>query len=214
MHNINCPLCNSEDFTSFEKKVHDRMYHYCRDCALIFMDKSDLPDVNREKERYLLHNNDHKNEGYIRFLEKALDPSLVYMTQNISVLDYGCGPNPVLAEMVISRGFSCDTYDPFFFPEWPIRKYEFIFATECFEHFFDPKREIEKICGLLQKNGYLVVMTDFWKEVEQFDEWYYLRDFTHVSFYHKSTMKFIERYFELSIIYTDNKRLIIFRKTQ
>ena len=66
---------------------------------------------------------------------------------------------------------------------------------------------------LIHENGYLVLMTDFWKDVNQFSSWYYVRDFTHVSFYHEKTMKFMELIFGLSIVYTDNQRCIIFRKT-
>ncbi len=213
MSALSCPLCISDNINFFEKKVHTRRYHHCLDCDLIFIGKSDFPDVNSEKERYLLHNNSCNHEGYVRFLTQAIDLSLVFTTKDMKMLDYGCGPNPVLSEILVSHGFHCDVYDPFFFPEWPNMKYEFIFATECFEHFFDPKTEIIKICGLLHKKGYLVVMTDFWKDVEQFSSWYYVRDFTHVSFYHEHTMKFIEKYYGLSIIYTDKQRLIIFRKT-
>lgn len=208
-----CPLCRSVITSGIEQKAHKRKYHHCEVCDLIFMDKSDLPDIQREKERYLLHNNSGNNEGYVHFLKQAIDPAENFMDKSMKILDYGCGPKPVLSEILVSRGFDCDLYDPFFYPEWPNKKYELIFATECFEHFFDPKKEIEKLMELIHENGYLVLMTDFWKDVNKFSSWYYVRDFTHVSFYHENTMKFMELIFGLSIVYTDNQRCIIFRKT-
>lgn len=208
-----CPLCRSVITSGIEQKAHKRKYHHCEVCDLIFMDKSDLPDMDSEKERYLLHNNSGNNEGYVHFLKQAIDPVEYFMEKTMRILDYGCGLNPVLSEILVSRGFDCDLYDPFFYPEWPNKKYELIFATECFEHFFDPKKEIEKLMELIHENGYLVLMTDFWKDVNKFSSWYYVRDFTHVSFYHENTMKFMELIFGLSIVYTDNQRCIIFRKT-
>jgi hypothetical protein len=208
-----CPLCRSAIISGVIQKVHKREYHHCEVCDLIFMDKSDLPDMVSEKERYLLHINSGNNDGYVRFLKQAIDPAENFMNKSMKILDYGCGPKPVLSEILVSRGFDCDLYDPFFFPEWPNKKYELIFATECFEHFFDPKKEIKKLMKLIHENGYLVLMTDFWKDVNQFSSWYYVRDFTHVSFYHEKTMKFMELIFGLSIVYTDNQRCIIFRKT-
>lgn len=209
-----CPLCLSVIISGVEQKAHKRKYHHCKVCDLIFMDKSDLPDMDSEKERYLLHNNSGNNEGYVHFLKQAIDPVEYFMDKSMRILDYGCGPNPVLSEILVSRGFHCDLYDPFFFPEWPQKKYELIFATECFEHFFEPKSEISNILKLLSENGTLVVMTEFWKDTEHFKSWYYVRDFTHVSFYHLNTIYYIEQKFGMKIIYTDHQRLVLFRKVQ
>jgi Methyltransferase domain len=207
-----CPLCRSAIMRGAELKVHKRRYHHCEVCALIFMDKSDLPDMVREKERYLQHHNHINNEGYVHFLMTALDPILPTILVDMDILDYGCGPDPVLSDIIISIGFHCDLYDPFFYPVLPAKKYNFIFATECFEHFFEPKAEILKISNLLSENGTLVVMTELWKDPEYFQSWYYVRDFTHVSFYHPKTMNFIEQNYGMKIIYTDHKRLVVFRK--
>jgi hypothetical protein len=176
------------------------------------MDKSDLPDMVREKERYLLHHNHINHAGYVHFLMKALDQILPMTSVDMNILDYGCGPNPVLSDIIISMGFRCDIYDPFFYPVLPEKMYNFIFATECFEHFFEPKAEILNISSLLAENGTLVVMTELWNDPEHFKSWYYVRDFTHVSFYHLKTMNYIEQNYGMKIIYTDHHRLVVFRK--
>jgi len=211
MNEVSCTLCGCVNVHP-PLNIHRRTYHHCTRCALIFMDKSDLPDKKSERDRYLLHQNNSNNQGYLHFLMKAVDPVMPYLGIDKKILDYGCGPDPVLSEMICNFGYLCEIYDPLFYPEWPKSTYDIIFATECFEHFFEPQAEIFNIRSLLSENGTLVVMTELWNDPEHFKSWYYVRDFTHVSFYHLKTMNYIEQNYGMKITYTDNQRLVVFRK--
>ena len=127
-------------------------------------------------------------------------------------LDYGCGPAPTLSALLEERGMPCDNYDPFFFPHLlPGRKYDFIFSTECFEHFFYPGREIPKLLALAKAGGHLIIMTDLWKNPEEFASWSYGRDFTNVSFYHAGTLNWISKHYGIPKVYDDGVRVAIFR---
>jgi len=61
--------------------------------------------------------------------------------------------------MLIDKGYLCEDCDPLFFENPLNKKYDYIFSTEVFEHFFEPQKEIKKIYDLLRPGGYLVVMT-------------------------------------------------------
>lgn len=69
-------------------------------------------------------------------------------------LDYGCGPVPLLSKIIGQMDMECDEYDPIFSPVQQLeQQYDFIFATECFEHFFLPAKELKQLKGLLNEGG-------------------------------------------------------------
>ena len=183
-------------------------------CKLIFTDtKFHLPK-SAEKRRYKFHNNSIDSPGYVRFLMQAIAPATEHLTTKMHGLDFGCGAIPTVKELFVSQGYGCDNYDPLFFPELPNKKYDFIIATECFEHFFFPAKDLQLINSKLHPNGILIIMTEQWVSAAKFKSWYYAKDATHVSFYHKSSMDFIARKFDYEKIYSDNARVTIFRKAK
>jgi hypothetical protein len=127
-------------------------------------------------------------------------------------LDYGCGHTPTLSTLLKQNGLACDDYDPFFFPEVPQGPYDYIFITEAAEHFFHPGSEFEWISDLLHVGGILTMMTVLWKEVDQFSEWYYAKDFSHVSFYHLKTLQTVCDIFGFQHLFTDHQRVVVLKK--
>ena len=178
----------------------------------MYVDKNHLPTSEKERERYERHQNSIHNNGYVTFLNTAIEATLPFLQEGMAGLDFGCGPNPVLSKLLQMRGLSCDDYDPYFFPHKPNRTFDVIFATECLEHFHSPCVDISYISSLLAKNGILTIMTSLWEEEMPLKDWFYLRDQTHVSIYHNNTMVYLARTFNLEIVYTDQKRIILFRK--
>jgi len=207
---MECTLCSSKDLIYF-KGVDEIDFYRCNDCFLIFKAPEYWCNAEDEKTRYSHHNNT-KDSGYVDFLNKALEPSLPYIKEDMEGLDFGCGPNPVLAEMVEETNCKCSYYDPFFFPELPDERQDFIFATECFEHFFSPSKEIKLLTALLRPSGTLTVMTNFWNENTNFKNWWYLKDSTHVAFYNKKTFNYISEHYGFTIEYTDGQKVIILSK--
>ncbi len=209
---ISCPLCDEKNNLETLTGTTHRRYIRCRRCELIFVNPIDLISNAEEKKRYLEHNNGIQFPGYVAFLNWAVKPALTFLLPDMKRLDYGCGPAPTLSILLERQGFSCDNYDPFFFPELPQSTYDFIFATECFEHFYYPKAELKRICALLKPGGFLIVMTEPWPSVEAFRNWYYINDVTHVSFYHTATFEFICREYGFMMHETDNSRVFILEK--
>lgn len=209
---VKCPLCGHVG--DFQKVVSPLRADYwlCAQCYLIFVDKQFLPSRDSEKERYQTHQNGPQYPGYVSFLKQALLPTLPYLSKEMSGLDYGCGPVPTLSVLLKEEGLRCDDYDPFFYPELPDKKYDFIFSTEAAEHFFKPSEELIRIEKLLNPGGILTIMTELWYDQALFPDWYYAKDFTHVSFYHLKTIDKICELFNFEVLYTDKRHVFVLRE--
>jgi SAM-dependent methyltransferase len=211
---ILCPLCLNKESFEIVKGPDSRAYRGCNKCKLIFTETRFQPAKKNEKKRYLTHNKGIQYKGYGNFLNQAIEPALPLLTNDMQGLDFGCGPEPTLSAMLREKGISCDDYDPIFFPEMPEKTYDFIFATESFEHFFFPAKEIQCIKNLIKPNGYLIVMTEKWKSIEAFKTWSYAKDATRVSFYHLHTFRFIATKFGFGTIESNNDHVVILQKLQ
>jgi len=208
---VKCPLCGS--FGEFRNVVSplNTDHWLCEQCYLIFIDHNFLPSRNSEKERYQTHQNGPQYPGYVSFLKQALLPTLAYLREEMLGLDYGCGPVPTLSVLLEREGLRCDNYDPFFYPELPNKKYDFIFSTEAAEHFFKPGEELIRIKKLLKPGGIFTIMTELWQDLDRFPVWYYAKDFTHVSFYHLKTIEKICELFNFEVLYSDKRRVFVLR---
>ncbi|HOS97598.1 MAG TPA: class I SAM-dependent methyltransferase [Deltaproteobacteria bacterium] len=162
---------------------------------LIFVEERFLPSRDQEEARYRMHRNTGEDSGYVAFLNQAVEAALSFLKPGMKGMDFGCGPVPTLSTLLEKCGMRCGNYDPLFFPRVPEGPHDFIFATECFEHFFSPDRELLKIKALLAPGGILTIMTEPWTCLDGFSTWPYARDATHVCFYHDRTMDWIsEKY--------------------
>lgn len=208
-----CPLCFNKDSLSVIRGPDARDYRLCNACRLIFAELQNQPSEKSEKERYLTHNNGIQHQGYVKFLKQAIEPALPFLSKGMHGLDFGCGPTPTLSIIIERMGFLCDDYDPLFFPDIPKKKYDFIFATESFEHFFLPAQEIMRITSLLKPGGLLIVMTETWKSTKAFAHWHYANDFTHVCFFHNTSFDYIAETFGFTIQTSNHKRVWLLKKT-
>jgi hypothetical protein len=207
-----CPLCFSRIYEPQTKGHGGHFLYLCKNCKLVIKPEHSRPGWDEEKERYLEHENSIHQEGYVKHLNQAIKPALKYLKSDFRGLDYGCGPVPTLNKLLELDGLTCEIYDPIFFPEHPLVTYDYVFATECFEHFFRPAHEMQKLRGLLKTGGILVAMTQLWNNHTRFNEWRYVHDSTHVIFYHEQTFGFISAHFGFEILEILNDRVMILRK--
>lgn len=211
---MRCKLCDS---TRLEQIETDYLYYYCNICNLIFIDDNQILSTEEEYKRYQLHENTHENKGYVRmferFIEKVITP---YQDEIKTVLDFGCGPGPVLADLLKKEGFVLDIYDPYFFPErvFKDKSYDLITSTEVFEHLSAPAKELELLIDHLNEGGYLAIMTSFYQGKKKFSDWFYILDETHITFYNLNTFKWITENYPLDLLYHDNEKYCLFRKRQ
>lgn len=205
---MECTLCN----TSLNEMA-DEFYFICQTCGAYVKDEKYFLNEEEEKERYQTHNNDVNDERYKEFTSPITNAILKNHTRDHLGLDYGCGTGPVISKQLKDNGFQVKLYDPFFHPseEYMKHNYEYIFSCEVFEHFYNPKHEIEKLNQILKPGGKLYIMTHIFNPSLDFVNWYYRLDPTHVFIYTKKTIEYIAQIYHLEIEKITD-RLVILKK--
>ena len=215
---MRCPLCGqrSAAFNAATRKT-SRRYYRCETCGFVALAPGQRPAYAAAKARYLLHDNDPDDEGYRNFMGGFVsDAILPYIAPGARVLDFGSGPRPALAALLASLGHPGDLYDPHFAKTraWRRRLYEAIALHEVAEHLAAPGATLGILAARVAPGGVIAIRTRFLPERSQdFAEWWYRMDPTHVSFYEPRSL---ERFFGgrgFSLARLDNPDTIVFRKT-
>ncbi len=210
-----CLVCGKE-VSSFQDMQFDYNYHYCAHCHFIKKNNKLTPEL--EKLEYKRHNNTLANASYVNYWHGLInDYFLNYLTVQSRVLDYGSGLFPIL-QAILARDYhmDIDIYDLYFATssEYKKKEYDVIFITEVIEHLDDPIPVLKHLIDLLVTNGRLIVMTLFHSNDEQqFNQWWYRRDPTHISFFDYHTFIIIAKQLNVEIEFSDDKRLIVLNKT-
>jgi hypothetical protein len=208
-----CPLCQNIDHESWKFPNDRREYLHCNICQLVFTPKNTHPEEQTAKTRYQHHLVDAGSTGHINHLMRAIQPVEKWIKEEMSILDYGCGPKPVLSTLLGPWGCSCCHYDLIFFPsDFTSKTYDIIFCIETAEHFSNPDEEFRRMDNVLKPGGLVVVMTSLYSDKQQFSDWYYKRDFTHISFFHRKTITFLAGKMEWACIYEDKNAITVFKK--
>lgn len=189
-----CPLCLSLEIEMLPDSPAQMDFWGCNHCGLLFKGPTHHLLPQEERQRYLLHENSAESAGYVNFLAPV-----VQILEELRVpkgalgLDFGCGPSPVLAQMLAEKGYLMQVYDPYFFPELStdLGELDFLVCTEAAEHFYEPRREVERMRSLLTPNAPVVWMTSVWRGEQKFSEWYYIKDPSHVTIYTEKTLRWI-----------------------
>jgi SAM-dependent methyltransferase len=211
---MNCPLCESK--SQFFLAGENREYWRCSVCQLIFVPPKYFISRKEEIEHYLKHENSLDNAGYVQMFHEKIRVVQDLCREVETVLDYGCGYEPVLKTLLTQEGFTVTGYDPNFFPEMNSNAtFDLIISTETFEHFRQPGRELSCLLPRLRPGGYLAVMTrlvpqpDPHSACKSFGNWYYKRDPTHIAFYDPRTFSWIARHFGMEIIFNNEKDFVV-----
>jgi hypothetical protein len=211
-----CPLCGDGGLRD-RGIAWERRFRECPRCRLLSMHPADQPSAAEAATRYGLHQNDARDPGYRAFLERLLAPVAERLPAGARGLDFGCGPAPVLASLARERGFDCEAFDPLFHADPPRPPYDFVMASEVFEHFGAPAVDIPRVAMLLapagpgRDGGLLAVMTLFWRDGEDLARWHYLSDPTHVSMYRAETFEWIAWRYGLRVEWSDGERVVVLR---
>jgi hypothetical protein len=108
-----------------------------------------------------------------------------YLNPGVS-LDYGCGQIHALSNIMNDNNNVCDYYDLFYYNQIKKDIYDNVILIEVIEHIEDVKEEILKIKEMLADKGKIIIMTNFIPN--NINNWWYLRDTTHVSFLNESSI--------------------------
>jgi len=161
--------------------------------------------LNAEDERatYDLHENVAHDPKYRNFLSRLTMPLLEKLRPHQNGLDFGCGPGPALSIILEEHGHHVELYDPFYAnnPSVFNTTYDFICATEVVEHLRDPNQVFTTLFTLLKKGGWLGVMTKLVSDHHTFSNWHYIRDMTHICFYHRNTFVYLAQRFNAKLTF-------------
>ncbi len=215
---MKCPLCHHPS-PSFHLQADLREYWLCPKCALVFVPPEFFISQEDEVNRYREHENNLDNLGYVKMFQEKINTVKKISPGVNTVLDYGCGYEPVLKTLLSREGYQADGYDSNFFPcEESDKEYDLIISTETFEHFKEPRNELTRLVPRISNEGYLAVMTRFYPVKnntlcpETFSKWYYKRDPTHVAFYCPKTFSWIADEFAMNICHNNENDFIIMQK--
>lgn len=211
---MKCLICNFKTSEIIDEK--HQIYYKCNKCSYISKDKRYIVSKDEELRQYSLHNNSFTDIKYVNFFRRFIDLSIIpFIESGRYALDFGSGPSPVLKQVLEKYyRFNVDIYDLFYSKEkiYKGNSYDLVVSTEVVEHLYDPLKYFKLFKSLLKKDGIISIMTLFSPyDDEDFLNWWYRRDPTHISFYNINTMKYIGETLDLKLIYTDNIRYTSFR---
>ncbi len=204
-----CPLCGRR--TTHQIPGGKRNFRHCANCDLIFVPPAYHPTPEAEIRRYRQHQNSPYNPGYVQMLSAVLKLIQRFGRIEGSLLDYGCGPEPVFVSMCKEAGYEAYGYDPCFHKKLPSRaQFSIISAIEVFEHFRTPATEIQRLRALIPPGGLLVIRTLLHSGEGDFIPWWYAADNTHIAFYSRHTFLWIAERYQLTLLFSDGEKLLLF----
>lgn len=205
-----CPLCGGDELPHFHRDRR-REYRRCQSCELVFVPAKYYLDAALERAEYDKHQNNPEDSGYRRFLSRLAEPLLARIDPASSGLDFGCGPGPALAQMLMEAGHRVALYDINYRREKSVLEhdYDFICATEVVEHLHRPGEELRALWKILREGGYLAIMTKLVRDLPAFERWHYKNDPTHVCFFSRDTWQWWARYYGAQIEFFGNDVVLL-----
>ena len=183
------------------RKINKMNFFECPNCN--YLKKIDKLSSIDEKKRYDLHVCD---DGYHKYMTGVYDKIKSYLNRGIS-LDYGCGQIHLLADLLNADNRICNYYDLYYYPNYEKRKYDNIILIEVFEHIDDIYSFLKNVILELNDNGRIIIMT---KCIPlELENWWYLRDETHISFVSYNTMNKLAELLNMRLIYDDKSSIFV-----
>jgi hypothetical protein len=193
------------------KKSPKIQFHQDQTSWLVMKDPKHFPNHAMAKARYDTHNNGENNVQYVEYQKRIFDDFIGIYLKPGKTLDFGCGEGGVLSQFIPNLAL----YDLYYHPNQMVLKqnYDNIILIEVIEHFDTPLIEFNRLVEMLNPNGRLIIQTQFYTSFDDIPSWWYVRDATHVAFYHLRTFDYLCKQFGLHLIYTDEKSRIVLEKT-
>lgn len=191
-------FCN---FEMVDRIYNNIEYYLCPNCG--YLRKKKLPTSDEELNRYNKHVCD---DNYLLYMNRVYDNIKKYIYGN-KILDYGCGKIHALSDILKNNGFDSYYYDLYYYDIDIPFGMDTIILIEVFEHIADLKGILIKLKKHLNNNGRIIIQTvvvpknpnNFW----------YLRDITHVSFPSVRSMEILGDICGFDVIYDSERSLFI-----
>jgi hypothetical protein len=184
---------------------------------LIFVPSNERIGKDLEKRVYDQHENHPDNDGYLAFQDQILMPLSQRLPRGGKVLDYGSGPNPVLASRLSQLGYDVSIFDLYYanFPEVleGFNIYDGVTSVEVVEHICDLRAIMKLWDGLVCSGGWIGIMTLLWSESRDFSKWWYPRDPTHITFLSEKTIEYISGHWSWNLVFQTD-RTVLWQKSR
>lgn len=216
---MNCKICNHKSSILFTKKVlhkYNVNYYSCSQCQFI---QTDRPFWLNEAYLNAINISDtgilHRNLNFSKTITAII---LTLFDQKGKYLDYAGGYG-IFTRLMRDYGFDFywrDTYCQNLLAvgfetniEIPYN-YEFVTLLEVFEHFENPKQEIEKLFKLSKT---ILFSTQLVDKVDDENWWYYAPEHgQHIAFYHSNTLKYLANMYNLNYYQINGLHMITDKK--
>lgn len=212
---MTCKICQGETTSFYDDYMKCQTYH-CKACGFIFKDEEAIVSHDKELKVYQQHNNTEENLGYVAMFQDFIDKTITpHKEQITTALDFGSGPNPVLAGILKRNGFVTDYYDKFFATEkiYEGKQYDLITSTEVIEHIRDVQEVMAFFAQHLNPGGFLALMTQFHPDdQEAYLNWWYRRDPTHIVFFTPKSFRALAEQHGFTLRYHDDKKVVLLQK--
>ncbi len=193
-----------------KKKTSKIQFHLDETTHLVMKDQKHWVSKVDAKARYDTHNNGEDNLEYIAYQKRIFDDFIGIYLKPGTAMDYGCGEGAVLKQFIPNLAL----YDLFYHNDPNIleQTYDNIILIEVVEHFEQPMADFKRLEALLNPGGRLIIQTQFYEDFDNIHQWWYVRDETHVAFYHLKTFEVICERLGFKLIYNDNKSRVVLEK--
>jgi len=182
-----CNLCGPKPMT-LVCEDRRRSFYMCGDCGMISVPQRYWLSVDDERKRYDLHDNSVSNGGYVKFLSQIVDVLMPVSRPTMTALDFGCGENAVLCQLINDKGIDCCGYDPLYQHLLPDKNFDIIILCEVIEHIRDINAELRLINKLLRDDGIVIIRTQIYGGPSVFPSWWYAQDPTHINFFSRQSL--------------------------
>ncbi len=190
-----------------------RDFYQCPVCSLVSVPPEQFLSMEHEKKRYDLHQNSGKDQGYRAYLSRLAGPMLRRVRPGSRGLDFGCGPEAVLASLFRESGHFMAVYDLFYHRVDTVFEtaYDFITASEVVEHLRDPHAELDRLWHGVRPGGILGIMTQWIDQAKAFSTWHYKNDRTHICFYAPQTFTWLGRKWGAEVIFPERDVALLWK---
>lgn len=210
---MKCRLCRSDSCMPFAKDTI-REYVRCENCTLIFVPDYNTLSSTEEKERYSHHNNTRNNEEYVTYLTKFTNELQRIPLSHPKILDYGCGENAVLTDILKRSGIDCKAYDPLYTINeiTPNSTFDIIIMCEVIEHMRSIRNDVHLLTSLLSRTGYIIIKSELLEETREFTNWWYTKDQTHINFFSTLSIQAFSELLGMRVIYSGERNIVILKQ--
>ena len=204
VHFMKCIICQTESSKIFNAEIlykYNIDYYQCKHCGLIFTEKpywlgEAYSDAIADIDTGIMQRN-------IEFVNKMSVILQAFFSANETFLDYGGGYG-IFTRMMRDKGFNYLWTDKYASPllakgfEYQNETVSALTAFELFEHFENPKEEIEKMLSLTKNIFFSTACYDDGMNIPDKDWWYWSYESgQHISFYSKRTLEFLAGRYQL-----------------